>query len=105
MKLLPGVFAFAFVGVIAAPALAGSCDSEKIGHGHTHSYQEMAEKYFDQMDLNKDRILNKAEFEKSKFSKMVKSFDVLQPDSGGVVQRDTFIKTFVAAHSKPETES
>ena len=77
----------------------------KIGYGHKYSYQEMAEKYFDHMDLNKDKILDKAEFEKSKFSKMMKSFDALQPNENGVVQRDTFIKTFMEAHSKPAAES
>ena len=105
MKLLPGVFAFAIVGAIAAPARGGSCNSEKIGYDHKHSYQAMAEKYFDHMDLNKDKILDKTEFEKSKFSKMINSFDSLKPDESGVVRRDTFIKTFMEAHSKPATES
>ena len=105
MKLLPGVFTFAILGAIAAPALGGNCGSENMGYGHKHSYQEMAEKYFDHMDLNKDKILDKAEFEKSKFSKMINSFDVLQPNENGVVQRDTFIKTFMEAHSKPAAES
>ena len=31
MKLLPGVFTFAIVGAISAPALGGSCNSEKLG--------------------------------------------------------------------------
>ena len=105
MKLLPGVFTFAILGAVAAPALGGNCGSENMGYGNKHSYQEMAETYFDHMDLNKDKVLDKAEFEKSKFSKIINSFDVLQPNENDVVQRDTFIKTFMEAHSKPAAES
>ena len=58
-----------------SPAYAGSC-----GKGdHAHSLQEMASKYFNQMDANGDEIVTKAEFEASPMAKMIKSFDALEP--------------------------
>ena len=83
-----------------APAHAGSCG----GGNHVHSPQEMATKYFDQIDVNSDEIITKAEFEASSMAKMVKSFDVLRPDENGRVARSDFIEAFVKAHTAPKNE-
>ena len=83
-----------------APAHAGSCG----GGNHVHSPQEMATKYFDQIDVNSDEIITKAEFEASSMTKMIKSFDVLQPDENGRVSKPDFIEAFVKAHPAPRNE-
>ena len=83
-----------------SPAQAGSC-----GEGdHTHNPQEMASKYFDQMDANGDDIVTKTEFDASPMAKAVKSFDALQPDESGIVTKKTFIETFVKTHPAPKNE-
>ena len=83
-----------------SPAQAGSC-----GEGdHTHNPQEMASKYFDQMDANGDDIVTKSEFEASPMAKAVKSFDALQPDESGVVKKNTFIEYFVKTHPVSKNE-
>ena len=83
-----------------SPAQAGSC-----GQGdHIHDPQEMASKYFDQMDANGDEIITKAEFEASPQSKMIRSFDALQPNESGVVTKIAFIATFVKTHPAPKKE-
>jgi len=85
---------------VVSPAHAGSC-----GTGvHAHIPQEMASKYFDQMDANGDDIVTKTEFEASPMSKAVKSFDALNPDESGVVKKNTFIENFVKAHPVPKNE-
>ena len=84
-----------------SPANAGSCG----GGGHVHSPQEMATKYFDQMDANSDKVVTKAEFEASPMAKMVKSFDVLQPNTNGQVTKSAFIEAFVNAHPAPQNEA
>lgn len=84
-----------------SPAYAGSCG----GSNHVHSPQAMAEKYFDQMDTNRDEIVTKAEFEASAIMNMVKSFDVLGPDENGEVTKRAFIKTFMKAHPAHKTEA
>ena len=86
---------------VFSPAHAGSCG----GGNHVHSPQEMATKYFDQMDANSDEIVTKAEFEASSMAKMIKSFDVLQPDATGRVTKSDFIKAFVKAHPVPKNEA
>jgi len=87
--------------VIATPALAGGC-----GMGaHTHDPREMAIKYFDKMDKNGDELLTKDEFTNSSFSKILKSFDILQPNEDGVVEKKAFTEAFIKAHSKPKTEA
>ena len=83
-----------------APAHAGSCG----GGNHVHSPQEMATKYFDQIDLNSDEIITKAEFEASSMAKMIESFDVLRPDENGRVAKSDFIEAFVKAHAAPKNE-
>ena len=83
-----------------APAYAGSCG----GGNHVHSPQEMATKYFDQIDVNSDEIITKAEFEASSMAKMIKSFDVLRPDENGRVAKSDFIEAFVKAHAAPKNE-
>ena len=83
-----------------APAHAGSCG----GGNHVHSPQEMATKYFDQIDVNRDEIITKAEFEASSMAKMIKSFDVLRPDENGRVAKSDFIEAFVKAHPAPKNE-
>ena len=64
----------------------------------------MAEKYFMQMDLNNDGSIDIAGFKETKTSKMIMSFDVLQPDENRIIQKTGFIKAFIKAHSKPRTE-
>ena len=84
-----------------SPAYAGSCG----GSDHVHSPQEMASKYFDQMDANSDEIVTKTEFEASSVAKMITSFDVLQPDAEGRVTKSDFIEAFVKAHPAPKNEA
>ena len=84
---------------LAPAAMAGSCG----GAAHTHSPKEMANHYFDKMDLNGDKVVTKEEFEKSKMQKMVKSFDALEPNESGVVTKSAFIQTMVKMH--PETKN
>ena len=86
---------------LANPALAGSCGAG----AHTHNPHEMAVMYFGQMDTNGDEVVTKEEFTASPFSKMLKSFAVLQPPEDGVVEKKKFIETFVKTHSKPKTEA
>jgi hypothetical protein len=83
-----------------SPAHAGNCD----GGTHAHNPQEMASKYFDQMDANGDETVTKAEFEASPMAKAVKSFDALQPNESGVVTKNTFIENFVKTHPVPKNE-
>ena len=83
-----------------APAHAGSCG----GGNHVHSPQEMATKYFDQIDVNSDEIITKAEFEASSMAKMIESFDVLRPDENGRVAKSDFIEAFVKAHAARKNE-
>ena len=83
-----------------APAHAGSCG----GGNHAHSPLEMATKYFDQIDVNSDEIITRAEFEASSMAKMIKSFDVLRPDENGRVAKSDFIEAFVKAHAAPKNE-
>ena len=87
--------------LIATPALAGGCGTS----AHAQNPHEMAVKYFGQMDTNGDEFVTKEEFAASPFSKVVKSFDVLQPNDDGVVEKKAFIETFVKTHSKPATET
>ena len=84
-----------------SPAYAGSCD----GGDHAHNLQEMASKYFNQMDANGDEIITKAEFEASPMAKMIKSFDALEPNKSGVVTKSAFIVTSVKKHSITKNEA
>ena len=100
MKILgPAVFIMSLLA--SASAFAGSCG----GAAHKHSPEEMANHYFDKMDLNGDKAVTKEEFEKAKMEKMVKSFDALKPNDEGIVKRDSFIKLFIKAHSKPKPQA
>ena len=94
------ILAFASL-LIATPALANGCG---IGD-HAHDPHEMAIKYFGQLDTNGDEVVTKEEFAASPFSKMLKSFDVLQPNEDGVVEKKGFIETFVKTHFHPRTEA
>jgi len=87
--------------LIATPALAGGCGTG----AHAQNPQEIAVKYFAQMDANGDEVVTKDEFAASPFSKILKSFDVLQPNEDGVVEKKAFIEAFVKTHSKPATEA
>ena len=82
-----------------SPAYAGSCG----GGDHAHNLQEMASKYFNQMDADGDEIITKAEFEASPMAKMIKSFDDLEPNESGEVTKSTFIENMVKMH--PETKN
>ena len=100
MKYVTSMFLMvAFFAI--SPAHAGSCG----GGDHVHSPQEMATKYFDQMDANSDEIVTKAEFEASPMARMIKSFDVLQPNKTGQVTKNAFIEAFVKAHPAPKNEA
>ena len=96
-----------FTAVVISTALfagsvyAGSCS----GDGHSHSAQEMALKYFSQMDTNEDALVSKAEFEASPMTKFVKNFDVLNPNAKGFVEKESFLKMFIEAHSKKPLET
>lgn len=86
---------------VLAEARASSC-----GGSHSHaSAQEMAESYFDQMDSNGDKVVDENEFKQSSMAKMIKSFDALQPDKKGLVTRNSFVDSFVAAHSAQDLET
>ncbi len=97
-RLLISTVASAF---LAASAQAGSCG----GADHAHNPKEMAVKYFKQMDTNGDDVITKLEFDASPMAKMVKSFDVLNPNERGEVEKKRFIESFVKAHSKPKDEA
>jgi Ca2+-binding EF-hand superfamily protein len=86
--------------LISGSAYAMSCG----GTAHTHSAQEMAEKYFSQMDANDDGLVSKSEFNASAMTKFVQSFAALKPNAAGFVEKKSFLKMFVEAHStdKPE---
>ena len=91
---------FLIIGAFVNPVQASSCG----GENHVHNTKKMAEIYFIEMDLDGDGKVNKAEFGKSKISKKIKSFDLLKPDEEGLVQKKTFIRMFVKAHSEPKIE-
>ena len=95
------VFPAVIVSVLFAlsPAYAGSCG----GEDHAHNLQEMASKYFNQMDADGDEIITKAEFEASPMAKMIKSFDDLEPNESGEVTKSAFIENMVKMH--PETKN
>ena len=86
--------------LISGSAYAMSCG----GTAHTHSAQEMAEKYFSQMDANGDELVSEAEFKASAMTKFVQSFGALKPNAEGLIEKKAFLKMFVEAHStdKPE---
>ena len=93
--IIPAAFVIGLFSL--SPAHAGGC-----GKGyHAHSPQEMASKYFNQMDANGDEIVTKAEFEASPVAKMIKSFDALEPNDSGEVTKSAFIQIMVKMH--PET--
>ncbi|MDE0992126.1 MAG: hypothetical protein OSA23_02935 [Rhodospirillales bacterium] len=97
--IIPAVFVSAFFAI--SPAYAGSCG----GGDHGHNPQEMASKYFNQMDANGDEMITKAEFEASNMAKMIKSFDALEPNESGVVTKSAFIETFVKMHPVTKNEA
>ncbi len=92
---------FASVLFALTPAYAGNCD----GGNHAHNLQEMASKYFNQMDANGDEIINRKEFEISPMAKMIKSFDVLKPNDSGEVTKSAFVETFIKMHSETKNEA
>ena len=95
--IIPAAFVIGLFSL--SPAHAGGC-----GKGyHAHSPQEMASKYFNQMDANGDEIVTKAEFEASPMAQMIKSFDALGPNESGEITKDDFIETMVKMH--PETKN
>ena len=97
--IIPAVFVSAFFAI--SPAYAGSCG----GGDHGHNPQEMASKYFNQMDANGDETITKEEFEASNMAKMIKSFDALEPNESGVVTKSAFIETFVKMHPVTKNEA
>ena len=97
--IIHAVFVSALFAI--SPAYAGSCG----GGEHGHNPQELASKYFNQMDANGDEIITKAEFEASNMAKMIKSFDALEPNESGVVTKSAFIETFVKMHPVTKNEA
>ena len=95
--IIPAVIVSALFAL--SPAYAGNCG----GGNHAHNIQEMASKYFNQMDANGDEIVTKAEFEASPMAQMITSFDALGPNERGEITRDAFIETMVKMH--PETKN
>ena len=87
--------------LIATPVVAGNRETG----AQALNPQELAVKYFDQMDINEDGVVTKDEFTASPFSKILKTFDVLQPNKEGVVEKEAFIEIFVKMNSKPATEA
>ena len=87
--------------LISGSAYAGGCG----GTAHTHSAQEMAEKYFSQMDANGDALVSEDEFKASTMTKFVKNFGVLRPNAEGFLEKGAFLKMFVEAHSKTTPEA
>ena len=74
------------------------------GSNHAHTNEEMAVKYFDQVDLNSDGKVDLTEYKKSQMSSVLESFDSLNPDINGLVSKKSFIKNFVYLHSTPATK-
>jgi Ca2+-binding EF-hand superfamily protein len=83
-----------------SPSFASGCG----GNNHAHTNEEMALKYFDQIDTNSDGTVDLMEFKKSQMSNLLESFDLLSPDKNGLVSKKSFIKNFVQLHSTPATE-
>ena len=80
-------------------AYAGGC-----GKGnHAHYFQEMASKYFNEMDTNGDGIVTEEKFLASSMAKMIKSFDSLEPNGSGEVAKEAFIQAMVRMN--PETKN
>ena len=97
--IIPAVFVSALFAL--SPAYAGSCD----GGDHARNLQEMAIKYFNRMDADGDEVITKAEFEASPMADMIKSYDALEPNEGGVVTKSAFIETFVRMHPVTKNEA
>ena len=77
-----------------SPAYAGNCG----GGDHAHNLQEMASKYFNQIDANSDETITRREFGASTMANMIKSFDALGPNESDVVTKSAFIETFIKMH-------
>ena len=100
MKLCIVLSTIFILSTIVSPSFASVCGGDK----HARNNEEMAVKYFDQIDLNSDGTVDRTEFKKSQMSNMLKSFDLLSPDKNGLVSRNSFIKNFVHLHSEPATK-
>ena len=100
MKFFLIVSTLVFLSTSISPSYANGCD----GATHAKTDEESAEQYFDQMDLNSDQAVDRMEFKKSQLSKILKSFDTLNPDENGMVSKNLFTKFFVKVHSKPVTK-
>ena len=101
MKMSCVILAFLLLISSTSSGVASECGCS----GHAHSSQEIAENVFGQMDLNNDEVVDRSEFENSQISKMIKSFDALQPNAVGLLMRETFIGIFMKYHSKNYTNS
>ena len=96
MKLSLTASTIVFLFTSISTSFAGGCGN----NSHMHTKEEIAEKYFDQMDLNSDLTIDFQEYKNSNMSKILKSFDSLNPDKNGVISKKSFIKNFVKAHSE-----
>jgi len=100
MKKFLGLVVLTMIATTSA-SFAGGCG----GNDHAHSQQDTALKYFKKIDVNGDQVIDREEFEKSQASSIIKSFDVLNPNENGTINKEAFVKAFLKAHSKSEIEA
>ena len=99
----------AFVGLMCAGLALIFMSPTQAGNpgdvAHSFDAQEIAAKYFDQMDINGDEIVTEIEFKASPLVKIVSSFEALMPDENREIRKSNFIKNFVKAHPKIEVNA
>ena len=94
MKNLTVIAALIILSTSGLPSIAGSYSDIQIGFP-APTHRELAKFYFEHMDFNEDKTLDRSEFENSKFSTRIESFDAMKPNENGVVSLDGFIKYYV----------
>ena len=94
MKILTIISALILLITSGSSSIAGSYGDIQIGF-LAPPHQELAKFYFGNMDFNEDKKLDRSEFENSKFSTRIESFNAMKPNENGVVSLDDFIKYYV----------
>ena len=94
MKILTIISALIILITSGSATIAGSYGDIQIGFP-APTHQELAKFYFGHMDFNEDKTLDRSEFENSKFSTRIESFDAMKPNENGVLSFDGFIKYYV----------
>ena len=97
MKIFTILSALTMLTTSGSSSIAGSYGDIQVGFP-APTHQELAKFYFEHMDFNQDKTLDRSEFEKSKFSTRIKSFDAMRSNENGVVSLDAFIKSYVETH-------